>query len=212
MKQVCTTFLANFKQYLLASIYLGLGITMLKSVGIISGGFPGMALIMYGIWSKLTVGTILFLLNLLPLFFVYYIKGRNFCILVVLCMTLISIMTDVVLWIVGDSLLFLQTQSWGLLFGSVVGGILGGMGLIIYVQRESNSGGLMIVYVWLSEKTKIPLSLIVLAIDTCILSWGLHTILSWEQFLYSFVSLFSLFIVMYVMDKQKLRQNFIGQE
>ena len=185
---------------------------MLKSVGIISGGFPGMALIMYGIWSKLTVGTILFLLNLLPLFFVYYIKGRNFCILVVLCMTLISIMTDVVLWIVGDSLLFLQTQSWGLLFGSVVGGILGGMGLIIYVQRGSNSGGLMIVYVWLSEKTKIPLSLIVLAIDTCILSWGLHTILSWEQFLYSFVSLFSLFIVMYVMDKQKLRQNFIGQE
>ncbi len=189
MYSVRHTFLPNLPYYILGSVSLGMGISILKSTGVITGGFPGLALIIYTLWGTFTIGTILLMLNAPTLIFAYRIKGGQFLVIVILSMVLVSAVTDMVIWLLLDKLPNVSYNRLTTALSAVVSGVFLGTGLSMFVNKQANTGGLMIIAQWLGDKTQIPLPYFVFGQDIVILSIGLMTVLSLEQFIYSIFSI-----------------------
>ena len=193
------TFLPNIPYYIMGSICTGVFLTILKKMEIITGGFPGMSLIIYALIDTLSVGGILFLLNIPPLIYGYFVKGKQFTIIVLLSMGMISVITDAIMWGLLPYLPDFSVSIGNMIFWVIVSSMMGGMGLSLFVNKHSNPGGLMIIIQAISEKTQLPIPLIMFIQDMLILLWGLSTILSWSEFFYSVLSVTSLTSTMYIM-------------
>lgn len=192
------TFLPNIPYYIMGSICTGVFLTILKKMHIITGGFPGMSLIIYALIDTLSVGGILFLLNIPPLIYGYFVKGKQFTIIVLLSMGMISVITDAIMWGLLPYLPDFSVSIGNMIFWVIVSSMMGGMGLSLFVNKHSNPGGLMIIIQAISEKTQLPIPLIMFIQDMLILLWGLSTILSWQGFFYSALSVTSLTSTMYI--------------
>ena len=173
----------NLVYYLIAGLCMGLGIATLKSNQVITGGFPGLSLIL-NYFLDYSVGTLLFMLNV-PLFiFGYYVKGAQYFLRVLICTLILSVMTDGMIWLLYDIL-----HGIPLMITTVFGGIIIGIGITFFVTNGGNPGGLMILSQWISERLSIPLGYIIMAQDLIITGLGIGNILTWQTWIYSYISI-----------------------
>ena len=183
----------NLVYYLIASLFFGLGITFLKATQIITGGFPGLALII-NYFLGYSVGTLLVMLNT-PLFiFGYYIKGMGYFLRVLICTVILSIITDALIWLLHDSI-----QDTPFAIAAIFAGITIGIGTIIFVRYKGSPGGLMILTQWVSERFSIPLGYVVFAQDFLVTVLGIGNILTWQTWGYSLVTILTISLTVVVL-------------
>lgn len=143
------------------SIVAALGFYILNQVGVLTGGTAGVAFLLhYGF--GFSFGLMFFLVNL-P-FYALSIKrmGWVFSLKTLLAITLVSLITEVESrWIVIS-----QIQP---LWGSILGGLLLGYGVLALYRHRASLGGIGIVALYLQEQFGIRAGLVQLAFDSCVM-------------------------------------------
>ena len=175
----------NILYYIIAGSCMGLGIAFLKATQILTGGFPGLSLILNHLLDY-SVGTLLVLLNAPLIVFGYYVKGMDYVLRVLICTVILSVITDVMIWLLYDSI-----RETPVVLSAVFAGVIIGIGMMTFVRNHGNPGGLMIFAQWVSEKFSVPLGYITLTQDLIITLMGIGNILTWQTWMYSFLSIFA---------------------
>lgn len=143
------------------SIVAALGFYILNQVGVLTGGTAGVAFLLhYGF--GFSFGLMFFLVNL-P-FYALSIKrmGWVFSLKTLLAITLVSLITEVESrWMVIS-----QIQP---LWGSILGGLLLGYGVLALYRHRASLGGIGIVALYLQEQFGIRAGLVQLAFDSCVM-------------------------------------------
>lgn len=143
------------------SIVAALGFYILNQVGVLTGGTAGVAFLLhYGL--GFSFGLMFFLVNL-P-FYALSIKrmGWVFSLKTLLAITLVSVITEVESrWMVIS-----QIQP---LWGSILGGLLLGYGVLALYRHRASLGGIGIVALYLQEQFGIRAGLVQLAFDSCVM-------------------------------------------
>lgn len=126
-----------------ATLFIALGVTMYKHVGLLSGGTVGVAFLMHYV-SGLNFSALFFVINL-PFYYIAWHKmGRVFTLKTFSAVALLSFWTS-------------QMPAWiGLshvhpLFATIVGGLLIGGGFLILIRHKSSLGGVGIVALYLQQ-------------------------------------------------------------
>ena len=150
------------------SIVAALGFYILNQVGVLTGGTAGVAFLLhYGL--GFSFGLMFFLVNL-P-FYALSIKrmGWVFSLKTLLAITLVSIITEVESrWMVIS-----QIQP---LWGSILGGLLLGYGVLALYRHRASLGGIGIVALYLQEQFGIRAGLVQLAFDSCVMLCALFVL------------------------------------
>jgi uncharacterized membrane-anchored protein YitT (DUF2179 family) len=153
---------------LIATSFIALGLTLLKSAGLVTGGIAGVALTA----SYLTgapVGVLFFVLNLPFYVFAQRALGWPF--------TLKTLATNALLS--GLTLLtpkLLRITSVDPLFAALFGGLIIGMGVLALSRHRSSVGGIGVMMVYLSERRGISAGRVQLLTDLAIILCGMFAI------------------------------------
>lgn len=193
--------LPNLVYYIIAGACMGLGITFLKATQVITGGFPGLSLILNYLLDY-SVGTLLIILNAPLIVFGYYVKGMDYVLRVIICTVILSVITDGMIWLLYDSL-----RETPVVLSAVFAGIIIGIGMMTFVTYRGNPGGLMIFAQWVSERFSIPLGYVTLTQDLIITLMGVGNILTWQTWGYSFLSIFATATTMILLRRYFNRQS-----
>lgn len=129
---------------LTGTIFIALGIVILKSAGLGTGGTAGLGfLIAHG--ADLPFGPVFFALNLPFFVFAWLAFGWVYLARSVLATGLLSLETTVL-----PRLLPLGAPD--LWFAALIGGLLIGMGLLALIRHRTGIGGFAVMAVWLQER------------------------------------------------------------
>lgn len=142
-------------------IVAALGFYILNQVGVLTGGTAGVAFLLHYAFG-LSFGLMFFVVNL-P-FYALSIKrmGWVFSLKTLLAIALVSVITEVESrWMVIS-----QIQP---VWGSIVGGLLLGYGVLALYRHRASLGGIGIVALYLQEQFGIRAGLTQLAFDSCVL-------------------------------------------
>jgi uncharacterized membrane-anchored protein YitT (DUF2179 family) len=142
-------------------MFVAVGIVLLKSAGIITGGVAGLSLLLSYVlpWS---VGTIFTTINIPFFVFAYFAMGKAFAIKSVIasfCVT--GLLTLMPKWL---GIAFIDP-----LFSSLAGGTLCGMGVLALARHGAGVGGTGVVTLWLYRKYGLNAGYSQAAIDCVIL-------------------------------------------
>ena len=146
-----------------------------------SGGFAGIATIMYYLF-KLKMGTTIIILNL-PLFvFGYFKTGKDFILKSIYSTFLYSKFIDMF-----DNTILINDM----LLGSIYGGILVGVGLALIFKGKSSTGGTdLIAFLLQSYKSNVRISNFIIIFDFFIIGANLVVFREIEIGFYSFIVIF----------------------
>jgi uncharacterized membrane-anchored protein YitT (DUF2179 family) len=144
-----------------ATIMIGLGITLYKAAGLLTGGIAGLAfLVHYALHA--TYGWAFFVLNL-PFYWLAVKRlGWAFTLRTFAAIALLSVMTE------------LPTSALGIgsvhpLYASAAGGVLLGTGILMLFRHRASVGGIGIVAMYLQESRGWRAGYVQLAFDSSIL-------------------------------------------
>jgi uncharacterized membrane-anchored protein YitT (DUF2179 family) len=146
---------------LTGSIVAALGFYILNQVGVLTGGTAGVAFLFHYAFG-VSFGLMFFIVNL-P-FYVLSIKrlGWVFSLKTLLAILMVSVITEVESrWMVIS-----QIEP---LWGSALGGLLLGYGVLALYRHRASLGGIGIVAIYLQEQFGIRAGLVQLAFDSCVL-------------------------------------------
>ncbi len=144
-----------------ASSLISLGIFFLEQASLLSGGTAGLALIFSQI-SQFSFGKIFFVLNLPFYYLAWRYIGLRFTINTMLCVTVISICTEVLP-------LVLTVKTILPIYAAVIAGLLTGVGMLITFRHNASLGGVSIAALYLQKKFDIPSGKVMLGVDVVIL-------------------------------------------
>lgn len=154
----------DFFALLSATITLSLGVYLLVSANIISGGLTGLAMLLTHVTSW-TYGTIFFVINI-PFYVLAYARlGWRFTLNTLIAVTMSSIMVD-------NLDLIISFNNLEPVYASIAGGIFAGIGILILARHNSSAGGLNIFVFYLQERFGLRAGYIQMALDTCIVLAG----------------------------------------
>lgn len=126
-----------------ATLFIALGVTMYKQVGLLSGGTVGVAFIMHYV-TGLNFSAIFFVINL-PFYIIAWQKmGREFTLKTFAAVALLSFWTS-------------QMPSWisisqlQPIFATIFGGLLIGGGFLMLIRHKASLGGVGIVALYLQQ-------------------------------------------------------------
>lgn len=147
-----------------------------------SGGFAGIATIVYYLFS-IPMGTTILILNI-PLFVIGYFKlGKSFILKTILATFLYSKFIDVF-----EGLGVFTTDR---LLSCLYGGILIGIGLALVLKSNSSTGGTdLIAYIVQDFNSNIKLSNIIMIVDVLVVFANIITFREIEIGLYSAITIF----------------------
>ena len=143
------------------SIVASLGFYILNQVGVLTGGTAGVAFLLHYAFG-FSFGLMFFIVNL-P-FYGLSIKrmGWVFSMKTLLAIVLVSVITE------AESRWMVITQI-DPIWGSAVGGLLLGYGVLALYRHRASLGGIGIVALYLQEQFGIRAGLTQLAFDSCVL-------------------------------------------
>lgn len=153
---------------LIATSFIAVGLTLLKSAGLVTGGIAGVALTVSYL-TGLPVGVLFFVLNLPFYVFAQRALGWPF--------TLKTLATNALLS--GLSLVMpklLRLESADPLFAALFGGVIIGMGVLALSRHRSSVGGIGVMMVYLSERRGISAGRVQLLTDLTIILCGMIAI------------------------------------
>jgi uncharacterized membrane-anchored protein YitT (DUF2179 family) len=142
--------------------FAALGVVMLKSAGVVTGGVAGIALIL----SDLThwkVGPLFFALNLPFFILAQRTLGWVFTLKSLATTALLSIFTLVMPG-------WLHIVSIDPIFAAIFGGSLIGMGVLALARHRASVGGIGVLAIWLHEKRGINAGKVQMTFDVLIVA------------------------------------------
>ncbi|PXA89766.1 hypothetical protein DMC25_09010 [Caulobacter sp. D4A] len=171
---------------LIGTSFIAVGLTLLKTAGLVTGGIAGIALIIsyLGGWP---VGVVFFVLNLPFYVFAQRALGWTF--------TLKTLVVNVLL--TGLTLAlphWLKLQGVNPVFAAVFGGTIIGMGILALARHRSSVGGVGVLGLWLQEKHGISAGKVQMATDVLVVG-AAFMVVSFDKLLLSILSAVALSIV-----------------
>lgn len=171
---------------LIGTSFIAVGLTLLKTAGLVTGGIAGIALIIsyLGGWP---VGVVFFVLNLPFYVFAQRALGWTF--------TLKTLVVNILL--TGLTLAlphWLKLQGVNPVFAAVFGGTIIGMGILALARHRSSVGGVGVLGLWLQEKHGISAGKVQMATDVLVVG-AAFMVVSFDKLLLSILSAVALSIV-----------------
>ncbi len=162
------TFFEDMAAIVTGSILIAQGMFLLKSSYMVMGGTAGIALLLIQ-FVPISFGTTYFLVNT-PFYFLAWKRlGARFTINSIIAVSLVSICTDTLHYLV-------QYSHINSAYSSVLGGICIGLGLLILFRHRASLGGTNVLCLVIQDKMGISVGKTQLTIDTTILICSLFFI------------------------------------
>jgi uncharacterized membrane-anchored protein YitT (DUF2179 family) len=164
------THLDDAQALLAGTLLLSLGIALLGSAQLVSGGIVGMALLLHYATGG-SFALYFFLLNAPFYWLAMRTRGLPFVAKTVISVSLVASFS----WLLPRLLTIGAIDPW---YAAVMGGLLMGVGLLILFRHQASLGGLNILVLYLQDKlgwraglVQLALDLAILAASTWYLSW-----------------------------------------
>ncbi len=177
--------LKNYGYIISGSIILALAVVgFFIPNQIITGGTAGLALLLHYI-TPLTVGTLVFIINLPLLIVGIKYLGKMFAIRTVITILLISVFIDIFAEVLHVKAFILDTT-----LAAIFGGIFIGLGLALVIKGNSSAGGSTILARIISSKSEIKPGQVILVIDSLIVLSSLLIFEDATKVLWSVISIY----------------------
>jgi len=177
---------------ILGSALMAIAISLfLVPAKILTGGTPGMAMIIYFL-SDISLGVAMLLVNIPLLIAGFHFVDLGFAIRSIITMIITAVLVDVMAVYVP----FPELHS--LLLSTLYGGILAGIGIALVLKAQASAGGTSIVARILAKYTRIRPAQTVLFMDMAILLTVGFIFRDMEQLLWSMISIY---VTAQVIDK-----------
>jgi len=146
------------------TLFVALGIFLMKSAGLVPGGLVGLALLVhYG--TGVDLGAILFLVNL-PFYLLAWTRmGRAFTLRTAIAVSLLSLLT----WWLPQAVALQQIDG---ALAAVLGGLLCGAGMLIIFRHGASLGGLNVLVLRLQDRLGWPAGKTQMVLDALIVLGG----------------------------------------
>lgn len=149
---------------LTGTLFVALGVFLMKSAGLVPGGLVGLALLLHYA-SGLDLGAILFLINL-PFYLLAWTRmGRGFTFRTAIAVSLLSLLS----WWLPRAVALQQIDG---ALAAVLGGLLCGAGMLIIFRHRASLGGLNVLVLRLQDRFGWPAGKTQMAIDALIVLGG----------------------------------------
>lgn len=154
--------------FTMGSALIVLGMLLLKSSQLVTGGVAGLALLA-SYWTKLPVGTLFMLINLPFFIFAYIGMGLRF--------TLKTLFASVLIMGIGSyAPQVLNIQASHPFFASTLGGTLLGIGILFLARHGAGAGGTGVLCLYLQRRKGINAGKTQMLIDALVLTASLFTL------------------------------------
>lgn len=141
---------------LTAVVLVSLGLALLQSAGLTTGGTPGLGfLLSYA--SGLPLGTALFLVNLPFYLLAWRAMGLRFVLRTLLAVTALSLGVEAV-----HRLLTVAAPP---AYAALAGGVLIGCGLLVMFRHKASLGGINVLALWLNRRHGWSVGKVQMALD-----------------------------------------------
>lgn len=145
-----------------------LGIFLLKSSSVVTGGTAGLSLLLSYLLER-PFGTLFLLVNLPFFALAAWKKGWNFTARTALSVSLVSAFSQ------------LHTQAFGVIalspvYAAISGNLLAGIGILILFRHKSSLGGFNIIALLAQERLGWRAGYVQLALDTCVVGSALTVV------------------------------------
>ena len=145
-----------------ATLFIALGITLYKHVGLLTGGTVGVAFQIHYL-SGFDFSTIFFVLNL-PFYWIAWHKmGHEFTIKTFCAVALLSLWTR---WMPD----WLELKHVDPIFAAIIGGLLIGGGFLFMIRHKASLGGVGIVAFYLQQTRGWRAGKLQMGFDVCIIA------------------------------------------
>lgn len=159
------TWLEDLQGLSISLISAGVGVTVLASLGFITGQTAGIALIVSYL-TGYSFGPVFWLVNL-PFYAVAWRRlGPEFTLKSIGCVTVLSVLVD---WLPGG----MQFAYLNPVLGTVIFGVLTGFGLLGTFRHKGSLGGLGVVALLIQDRTGFRAGYVQLIADTMIFAAAL---------------------------------------
>lgn len=152
---------------------------------IVPGGVYGISIVMHYLFGT-PVGLIALCFDIPLTILGIKFLGPRFGFKTVLGFSLTAIFTDTITFFWG----FNPLVEGDALLSSVFGGVLAGLGLGLIFKSKATSGGSDIIAMILAKRTRLPLGLLMIYVDSVIVLVGLLVFQDWKIPLYSWIVIY----------------------
>lgn len=174
----------NLIKILLGSLLMAAAISLfLVPAKIITGGTPGMAMIVYFL-TDISVGVAMLLVNIPLIIAGYHFLDSGFAVRSIITMIITAVLVDVLAVYIP----FPHLKS--LLLSTLYGGILAGIGVALVLKAKASAGGTTIIAQIVSRYSSIRTAQIVLIMDFMILLAVGFIFRDMERVLWSLISIY----------------------
>ena len=155
--------------------------------GIISGGFVGFAM-MINSFFPVSIGVLLFLLNVPCLIVSFFLKGKAYTISTLILTFLFSV--------VVDALAFLPQITTNRFLAAIFGGVLYGIGSALLVKARLSTGGSdLFAKLMLLKYKNLSLGKMYLCIDGLVIAFSIIVYQDLENCLYAILAIYTYVVV-----------------
>jgi uncharacterized membrane-anchored protein YitT (DUF2179 family) len=176
----------SYSFIIIGSFILATGFVMfITPYKIIPGGVYGISIVLHYLFGT-PVGLMALVFDIPLTILGIKILGPRFGFKTVLGFSLTAIFTDTLTYFWG----YEPLVKGDALLSSIFGGVLLGVGIGLIFKAKATSGGSDIVAMMINKYTKIPLGLLMIYVDSCIVLVGLVVFRDWKIPLYSWIVIF----------------------
>jgi uncharacterized membrane-anchored protein YitT (DUF2179 family) len=176
----------SYSFIIIGSFILATGFVMfITPYKIIPGGVYGISIILHYLFGT-PVGIMALVFDIPLTILGIKILGPRFGFKTVLGFSLTAIFTDTLTYFWG----YEPLVKGDALLSSIFGGVLLGVGIGLIFRAKATSGGSDIVAMIINKYSKIPLGLLMIYVDSCIVLLGLIVFRDWRIPLYSWIVIF----------------------
>ena len=176
----------SYSFIIIGSFILATGFVMfITPYKIIPGGVYGISIVLHYLFGT-PVGMMALVFDIPLTILGIKILGPRFGFKTVLGFSLTAIFTDTLTYFWG----YEPLVKGDALLSSIFGGVLLGVGIGLIFRAKATSGGSDIVAMIINKYSKIPLGLLMIYVDSCIVLLGLIVFRDWKIPLYSWIVIF----------------------
>jgi uncharacterized membrane-anchored protein YitT (DUF2179 family) len=176
----------SYSFIIIGSFILATGFVMfITPYKIIPGGVYGISIVLHYMFGT-PVGIMALLFDIPLTILGIKILGPRFGVKTVLGFSLTAIFTDTLTYFWG----YEPLVKGDALLSSIFGGVLLGVGIGLIFRAKATSGGSDIIAMIINKYSRIPLGLLMIYIDSCIVLLGLIVFRDWRIPLYSWIVIF----------------------
>lgn len=146
------------------SLFVSFGLLLLKNQGLLTGGTPGLALVISQL-SGLSFGKVFFMVNL-PFYWLAISRlGWRFTINTLVSVSTVSLLTDYLHLVV-------TIQNLNLVFAAIMGGFMVGTGVLILYRHGSSVGGSGVLSLYVQDRFQLSAGHFQMTVDAIIVGIG----------------------------------------